>query len=224
MKKLVCFLLLFTAAWAQAGVRADLREGGKLYEDQKYGQALAKYNEALQKDPADENASFGAGAAAYYLKDYPTAEKAFEETALKEGKLAQDALFNLGNAYYRAGNKEKAAEAYRKAIVTNPKDKEAIHNFQLLLEQQQNQQNQNNQNEQNQDQDSSNQDEQNQDGKGQSPEQEEQEEQEKPSSPQDNTMSKNDAQRVMQMARENEYKKPTQQGQAQANNTVEKDW
>jgi len=36
-------------------------------------------------------------------------------------------------------------------------------------------------------------------------------------------MNKDDADRVMQMARENEYKKPTQPGEAQ-DPTVEKDW
>ena len=221
MKKLIGLFLPFAVALcAEAGVRADLREGGKLYEDQKYGQALAKYNEALKKAPQDENASFGAGAAAYYLKDYQTAEKAFEETAEKDGKLLQDALFNLGNAYYRAGDKEKAAEAYRKVIVRNPKDKEAVHNLQLILDQKQNQQNQNNQNQQNQDQNSSNQDQQNQDGKGQSPQDER--DQQNPSDPQDQ-MNKDDANRVMQMARENEYKKPTQSGAAQGS-SVEKDW
>lgn len=221
MKKLIGVFLPFAVALcAQAGVRADLREGGKLYEDQKYGQALAKYNEALQKAPQDENASFGAGAAAYYLKDYRTAEKAFEETAEKDGKLVQDALFNLGNAYYRAGDTDKAADAYRKAIVHNPKDKEAIHNLQLILDQKQNQQNQNNQNQQNQDNNSSNQDRQNQDGKGQA-EQNGQDPQ-SPSNPQDQ-MNKDDANRVMQMARENEYKKPTQSGAAQGS-SVEKDW
>ena len=36
-------------------------------------------------------------------------------------------------------------------------------------------------------------------------------------------MNKDDANRVMQMARENEYKKPTQSGAAQGS-SVEKDW
>ncbi len=218
MKKLLCLVLLFAAFSAHAGVRAELRQGGKLYEDKKYGQALSKYTEALQKDPTNEDAAFGAGAAAYYLKDYQSAEQAFEQTAQQAGELMQDSLFNLGNTYYRAGNTEKAIEAYRQAIVKNPKDKEAVHNLQLLLQQQQNQQNQNNQNQQNQDQNSSNQSQQNQEDKGSAADQQQQ----NPSNPQDQ-MNKDDANRVMQMARENEYRKPTQPGNAQGS-TVEKDW
>ena len=219
MRKGLCLVLLFSVSSAYGGVRADLREGGKLYKDQKYGQSLDKYMEALQKDPQNENASFGAGAAAYYLKDYASAEKAFEQTAEQEGKLAQDALFNLGNAYYRGGNSPKAIDAYRQALVKNPQDLEAIHNLQLIL-QQQDQQNKDNQNQQNQDDASPNQSQQNQNGQGQTPD--EQQQRQNPSNPQD-AMNKNDADRVMQMARENEHKKPTQTGAAQ-DNSVEKDW
>ncbi len=216
MRAPLLLLLLATAAPALAGTQASLREGGKLYEEQKYGQALAAYNEILRNTPQDEAASFGAGAAAYYLKDYGSAESAFKQAARQEGSLKQDALFNLGNAYYRAGDKKKAAEAYRQVILKNPKDKEAIHNLQLILEEQQNQNNNNNQNNQNQSQDSPNQnggsgqDEQNSDaGDSQSQAQ--------------NQENKDAADRIMQMARENEYKKPQSAGSAQ-DDTVEKDW
>lgn len=219
MKKFACLILLLAVNSAYAGVRADLRQGGKLYENKKYGQALSKYNEILQENPKNEDASFGAGAAAYYLKDYQAAEKSFEQTVQQQGEREQDALFNLGNAYYRAGNVKEAEKAYRQAIVKNPKDKEAVHNLQLLLQQQQNQQNQNNQNQQNQDPDSSNQNQQNQASQGAS---EDQQDQPSPADLQDQ-MDKADADRVMQMARENEYKKPTRPGAAQGSN-VEKDW
>ena len=220
MKKIACFLLLLSASSAFAGVRGDLREAGKLYQDKKYGQALSKYQAALHKEPRQEQASFGAGAASYYLKDYQSAEKAFENTAEQNGSLRQDALFNLGNSYYRAGNKDKAVSAYRQAIIANPKDKEAVHNLQLIIEQQQSEQNQNNQNNKNSSNNSSNQSQQDQNNKGQAPQGQGKEE--KPSTPQD-AMNKDDADRVMQMARENEYKKPTQPGEAQ-DPTVEKDW
>lgn len=217
MKKLFLLLLvLAVCAAAHAGVRTELRKGGKLYEEKKYGQALNQYKQILQDIPDNQAAQFGAGASAYYLKDYASAEKSFEAASQAEGTLAQDALFNLGNAYYRADEQEKAASAYRQAILKNPKDKDAVHNLQLIINEQQNQQNQNNQNKQNQNDNSSNS--KNQDGQGQAPQQ-------KPQSAEEtqNQMKQDDAQRVMQMARENEYKKPTQSGPAQ-DDSVEKDW
>ncbi|MBP3513657.1 MAG: tetratricopeptide repeat protein [Elusimicrobiaceae bacterium] len=216
MRTPLLFLLLLTAAPAFAGVQAGLREGGKLFEEKKYGQALAAYNQILRDKPQDEAASFGAGAAAYYLKDYGSAEAAFKQAARQEGSLKEDALFNLGNAYYRAGDKKKAAEIYRQVILQNPKDKDAVHNLQLILEEQQNQNNNDNQNNQNQNQDSPN-----QSGGGAQNDQNSAGDQTQNSS--QNQENKDAADRIMQMARENEYKKPQSAGAAQ-DDTVEKDW
>ena len=115
MKKITVFLCCLCASPLLAGVRGDLRQGGKLYNAQKYGQALEAYQKILQKNPQSAPASFGAGASSYYLKDYKTAATAFEQTAQSEDKLQQDALFNLGNTYYRANDKEKAIAAYKKS-------------------------------------------------------------------------------------------------------------
>ena len=216
MRTPLLFLLLLTAAPAFAGVQAGLREGGKLFEEKKYGQALAAYNQILRDKPQDEAASFGAGAASYYLKDYGSAEAAFKQAARQEGGLKEDALFNLANAYYRAGDKKKAAEIYRQVILQNPKDKDAVHNLQLILEEQQNQNNNDNQNNQNQNQDSPN-----QSGGGAQNDQNSAGDQTQNSS--QNQENKDAADRIMQMARENEYKKPQSAGAAQ-DDTVEKDW
>ncbi len=206
----IIFLLLI-ALPLQAGVRGDLRAGGKLYKQKKYGQALAKYNQVLEQHPAETEAALGAGAAAYYLKDYATAKQAFEQAAEQETNPQRtDALFNLGNTYYRANQTDQAKQAFRQAILKNPGDKEALHNFQLLLQEQKNQQNKNNQNDKNQDKQSPNQDKQPQNNPAQSPDQQD-------------TAAKEAADRVMQMAREREVKpsSPSQQGQG---NNVEKDW
>lgn len=216
MRTPLLLLLILTAAPAFAGVQAGLREGGKLFEEKKYGQALAVYNQILHDKPQDEAASFGAGAAAYYLKDYGSAEAAFKQAARQEGSLKEDALFNLGNAYYRAGDKKQAAETYRQVILQNPKDKAAIHNLQLILEEQQNQNDKDNKNDQNQNQDSPN-----QSGGGAQDEQNSAGDQLQNSS--QNQENKDAADRIMQMARENEYKKPQAAGAAQ-DDTVEKDW
>lgn len=214
----VCFALavmfLFTAA--QAGVGGLLRQGGAFYNDQKYGSALNSYNEILKNNPNDQYALFNAGNAYYRLNEYTQAQQAYEKAAEVKGEMAQDALFNLGNAYYRAGDKEKAKESFKKVILNDPKDKEAIHNLQLILAEEQ-QQNENQNNNNNQNQNSDNQNKQNNDGKGQNP-QDRQEEQD-----QQNMLDKSAADRVMSMAKENEYRR-TASSNKQQDNTVEKDW
>ena len=220
------FLLLCISLSLHAGVRGEVRQGSKLYSHEKYGEALSKYQQALQAEPDNAQANFGAGAAAYHLKDYAAAAHSFENTIKNSEQLRQDALFNLGNTHYRAGHKENAISAYKQAILQNPQDKEAIHNLQLVLTEK-NQQNKNNQNNQNQDKNSSNQDnKEQQDNQGQAPQQNQEKQQEQPQQPQQKQgqMDKQDANRVMQMARDNEYKRPSQPGPAAEDESVEKDW
>ena len=227
MMRYVTLLLLLCTGPLQAGVNGDVRQGSKLYAHEKYGQALSKYQQALQNDPDNPQANFGAGAAAYYLKDYATAAKAFENAVSNSPQLRQDALFNLGNTHYRAQQKEEAIAAYKQAILQNPQDKEAIHNLQLLLKEQQNQQNKNNQNNDNKDKNSQNQDQkEQQNNQGQAPQQQEPQQNKQPQhpTPQEQGMDKQDAQRVMQLARDNEYKRPTQPGPSGTDENVEKDW
>lgn len=217
-KMTLCFLILLTSVSLFSATRGDLRKGGNLYQKKQYGQALSTYQQILKDSPANDEAAFGAGAASYYLKDYQTAQNAFEGLSNQEGKLQQDALFNLGNTYYRANQNDKAADAYRQAILKNPQDKEALHNLQLIINQQQNQNNQNDQNQQNQDKDSQNQDKNDNQNKGQSPQDGQQQ------NPSKDQMDKEDAQRVMQIARDNEHKAPQQKGNNGPSSHVEKDW
>lgn len=215
MKILLTVFLLCCTGFSFASTKGVIRSGGKLYKEQKYGQALAKYQQALQNNPQHKGAAFGAGAAAYYLKDYEMAKDFFGQVAEEKNPRQQDALFNLGNTHYRAGDRKQAKQAYRQAIIKNPKDKEAIHNLQLILNDEKNQQNQNNKNDQNQKNDSDNNqdkhDDPNQSGDSakQEPEQED--------------FSRESADRVLQMARENEYKRPAATGQAERE-YIEKDW
>lgn len=219
MRNFFTLALLCSTLPLYAGVQGDLRTGGKLYQQKKYGQALATYNQILQQHPTQQEAALGAGTAAYYLKDYQTAQSAFQQAAQQDTPRQTDALFNLGNAYYRAKNTDQAQQAYRQAILKNPKDKEAIHNLQLLLEEKQNQQNQNNQNDQNQDKNSPNQNNQG----GQTPQAggaQEQDASQQPTSQAD----KDAADRVMQMAQEKQAKQQPRGNQNTADSQVEKDW
>ena len=219
MKKLgLIFLFTLMTLSLQAGVQGQLRRGGKFYQDEKYGSALNVYHDILKNNPNDQRTLFNAGNAYYRLHEYTQAEEVYKQAAEQNGEYAQHALYNLGNSYYKAGEKQKAIEAYKQAITKNPQDKEAIHNLQLLLQEQQQNQNQNNQNQQNQNNSSDNQQQQNeQNQQGQQPKSEQE------AQPKDGQMSQQDADRVMSMAKEKEFKhgNPADRG---AEQLVEKDW
>ncbi len=217
MKKLVSTLcVLGIAAAAQAGVQSQLRQGGKLYNEKKYGSALNAYNEILRDNPDNQRALFNAGNAYYRLQEYTQAEESYKQAADVPGDYGQSAMYNLGNAYYRAGDKQKAIESYQAAIMQNPQDKEAIHNLQLIMQEQQQNNNDNKNNQNNQNDQSDNQDQQNQDGKGRAPQQDEQ------SQPKNSEMSQGDADRVMSMAKEQDYNRGAASRAMDQN--VDKDW
>lgn len=216
MKKIfyTCFALLFSSA-AMAGAAGDLASGGRLYKKQKYGQALHAFQQALHQQPNNQEALFDIGAAHYRLKEYQNAQNAWKVAANQTGELTQDAQFNLGNAFYRANDMQNAVAAYRKAVLLNPQDKEAIHNLQLALEKQQ-------QNSDKQNQPDKNSQNQGQSGQGEQDKQGQNQQDQQPQSRQDQ-MNKEEADRVTQMAKENEYRRPMQAAQG-GDSAVEKDW
>ncbi len=213
----ITLTLLLISSALQAGVQGQLRQGGKLYNQEKYGSALNVYNQILHKQPTHQPALFNAGNAYYRLHEYTQAEQTYKQAAEQPGDYSQHALYNLGNTYYKAGNTDKAIESYKKAILANPQDKEAIHNLQLLIQEKQNNQNKNNQNKDNQDNSSDNKSEQNQSNAGSQPQPQNNNAQPNP------TMNKQDADRIMAMAKEQEYK-PGNGSRQSAESTVEKDW
>ena len=218
MRKFFCLLtLLIFSTSLYAGVRGQLRKGGKLYNAKKYGSALNVYQNILKENANDQRALFNAANAYYRLNEYTQAEELYKKSAEISGNYSQSSLYNLGNAYYHAGDKTHAIEAYQKAILQNPSDKEAIHNLQLIIQEQQDNQNENQNNQDKQNDSSDNQQNQSQDNKGQSPEQQPQQQ------PQDGQLSQQDADRVMSMAKENEYK-PGAQTDGMQDSLLEKDW
>ena len=221
-KTIVPILLILTCtALVQAGTRGQLRQGGQFYNQEKYGSALNVYQNILKKDPENQFALFNAANAYYRLNEYTQAEELYKKTSQTKGGYAQSALYNLGNTYYHAGDKEQAKSAFIEALLKDPQDKEAAHNLQVIIkENQQNQQNQSQHNQDNQDNKSDNQQDQPNNNQNQGQNQDQQNQQNQKQSGQ---LNKQDADRVMSMAKENEFKHGMSSGNSQ-DQTVEKDW
>lgn len=151
----VIFLLAPAPVLGQAG-RSAVEEGNRLYDEGRFSEAHEKYLEALREAPDSPVIRFNDGSALYQGQDWAGALDAFGD-AVESGdpRLLSDAWYNLGNAFYRAGQLDRSLEAYKQALRANPGDMDAKHNLERVLQQQQqNQQQQNqNQNQQNQDQD-----------------------------------------------------------------------
>ena len=207
MKKIFILLMLLPSV-AFAGERELMIKGGKAYVRDKYGTALDYYKQAAALDEKNPEPEFNIGTAQYKLQYYKTAAEIFEKLAKEQQKkIRQDSFFNAGNARYKASEKEQAKENYKQAILLKRGDKAAIHNLQVLLEEKKEDENSKNP-EQNNEQNKPNDNEQNQNNDD------------------NNEMSESQAQRIVQMAREQEQKDASRQNKqyGEASGDVEKDW
>ena len=236
MKAVISFILMFLAlpVLAQNSV---LRQGNKAYDSGKYGQAFELYEKAAAQTP--EKAAYNKGTALYKLQDYGAAALAFEQSIQKpnnkkEVRFNQNAMYNLGNSAYKAGDKDKGKQAMRNAVLMDLKDNDAKENLQFMLKQEkaQNQSNQDKENPQeNQEQDKQdkqgNQDKQNQNKQNQDNQKDEQQQdkqkegQEQEQEKEQETSAQEEAESVLQMAQEHKQDLPKQHRRS---NQIEKDW
>lgn len=160
---IILLLTLFVpmASWAQKEVRENIREANKAYNEQRYGVAEGKYQEALKKNPSSKEASFNLANTYYRQQKWDDALKEYERYLMIEKDdpiKAAAAWTGAGNTFLKKKSVEKylpkppkgeeqdylklSMEAYKKALRLNPKDDETRHNLavvqKLILDQQSN--------------------------------------------------------------------------------------
>ena len=139
---------------------ASVNSAQKDYKAGRFESALREYEKLLRDKPLDARLHYNAGAAAFQAKDYEKAQQHFgAASGGQDTNLQQRALYNLGNAQFRAGEAdaniserlkvwEQALKSYEGAVKLNENDQDATYNRDLvqkkleeLKQQQQQQQN-----------------------------------------------------------------------------------
>ena len=138
---LACLALPSIAA-AQPG-RGAVDAGNRLYDEGRYEEAHEQYLEALRQAPDSPIVPFNDGNALYRTEELQRAMESYRR-AVESGDPAIEAQawYNLGNALYKQQQLEPALEDYKEALRRNPADTDAKHNFEVTLEQLQEQQQQ----------------------------------------------------------------------------------
>ena len=89
--------------FAASSSRAVAR-GNRLYEEEKFDEAIEKYNEALINLPDSEIINFDIGAACYKKGDYDKAIDSFTKSLTTDSpEIESKANYNIGNIKYRQG-------------------------------------------------------------------------------------------------------------------------
>lgn len=186
--------------------RQLIKEGNKLFNEEKYQEAEIMYNKATQVNPNSPAANYNLALSLVKqlkstdndsIKSEMTnhALSLFElvPTLTKDSTLIAMTYHNMGNLRYENEAYKEAIDAYKLSLRHNPSDDDTRYNLRMaqlkLQEQQQQQQQQQNQDQQDQDQqnqDQQNQDKQNQDQQNQDKQNQDKQDQDKQNQDQQN--------------------------------------
>ncbi|MGZ3873046.1 MAG: tetratricopeptide repeat protein [Mucilaginibacter sp.] len=207
---ILLFLLQGSMLFAQQE-KSYIHKGNELYQRQKYTEAEASYRKAVEKKNQNVEGNFNLGDALYKQKKFAEAGEQFNQLAgmANNKNIAAKAYHNLGNSLLENKKLEESIDAYKKALINNPKDDETRYNLAYAQEKlkKQQQQNKNNKNQQNkndknqdkkdQDKKDQNKDNKNKDKKDQDKNGQDKKDQNQGQQPQPNKISKEDAERML---------------------------
>lgn len=134
-KKIGTFVLAIATLPVFAQERKLMKEGNNLYEQKKYKEAAAVYQQALQKNPAYTPGLFNLGNALYQSKQLDAARNALTTTAKSTNNQLEKsgAQYNIGNTYMDEKKWQDAIDAYKQALRNNPQDADAKYNLSYAL-------------------------------------------------------------------------------------------
>ncbi|HXF99450.1 MAG TPA: tetratricopeptide repeat protein [Bacteroidota bacterium] len=230
--------LMFSLAHAQS-VRSLINDGNDLYAERNYTDAEVNYRKALEKDITVMPGHFNLGNALYRQEKFDEAITSYEEAVRKSetpGAKAK-AYYNLGDAYIKAQKYDEAIRALIESLKLNPNDADAKYNLSYALmkkREQQNQQSKQNQQDKNQQNQQQQQDKQNQDQQKQDQNKNDQQNhqdknqqnhQQQQRQQQERMMSRADAERILDVLKNNEKEVQKKLRQRVAGRPrTEKDW
>lgn len=238
VKYILSIVLLFIAfsALAQKAERDYIRKGNRLFNDSIFVDAEVNYRKALEVNPKSTVSMFNLGNS---LSQQKKAKEAMEQYVAatkieKDKKKLAHIYHNMGVLFQAGKDYQKAVEAYKMSLRNDPTDNETRYNLalaqKLLKDQQQNQQNQ----DQNKDKDKDKQQQkdqkqdQNKDNKNDQKKDDQKDQQQPPKSDkQDNKMSKENAEQMLNSVMQDEkdiQDKVKKQQKVIQGGRLEKDW
>jgi len=226
----VLIALLFPFFAIAQKEKKNVFDGNNAYNAKKYEDAEKEYNKALLKNKDSYKAAFNLGDAYYQQGKYEEAAEQFQSLthkATSKDTLAK-AYHNLGNSLLKSKKYQECVDAYKSALKNNPNDADTRYNLayaqQYLKQQQQQQKKDNKENEEKKkDEKKEEKKDENKKEDEKKDKKEEKEKQEK----QNNQISKEDAQRLLDALQNDERKlQEKKKGQKVRSSQVEieKDW
>ncbi|WP_370453467.1 tetratricopeptide repeat protein [Parabacteroides sp. AM08-6] len=217
-----------------------MREGNKLYEQEKYTESEIAYRKSLDVNPRSTEGTYNLANSLYKQKKFPEAAEQYQLAAGQAEKMMEtpegrtrlaEIFHNVGNIGMQTKEYAKSVEAYKQSLRLNPKDDETRYNLALAQKLLQDQQQQND--DQNQDQNKDQDKDQDKKDDQQQQQQDQQQDNKKDDKTQDQQhqneqMSKDNAQQMLdaflQDEKETQEKVKKAQAQQQQRRKTDKEW
>ena len=193
---------------AQKAERERIREGNKLYEKEQFTEAEIAYRKSLEVNSRSFEGAYDLGNALYKQQKYPEAAEQYQLVASQSQRMLAEnpanvnriaqVFHNLGNIGMQAKDYAKSIEAYKQSLRLNPADDETRYNLALAQKLLENQEQEDQEQEQNQDQQQDDQQEQ------QQPPEDNRENKTQEEHQPDETMSRDNAQQILDAFLEDE--------------------
>lgn len=149
MRHLIFFITFLSFIPVVAHAASETRlvsEGNRLFAEEKYDEALEKYNQAIVESPDSDILQFNRGLAEYRKEDYAAALGSFTKALLTDDAgLESAANYNIANTKYKLGRLKEntdlstaislfreALSFYKRAIELNEKDRQAKFNHEFV--------------------------------------------------------------------------------------------
>jgi len=228
------FLLAAVSTSAQKAERDYIRKGNRLFNDSVFVDAEVNYRKALEVNPKSTVSMYNLGNTLSQQQKFQDAMEQYvsaSKTEKDKMKLAH-IYHNMGVLFQAGKDYAKAVDAYKMSLRNNPADHETRYNLALaqkMLKDQQNQQNQDQNQDQNKDQQKQDQKQDQNKDKQKDQKQDQQKDQQQPpkSEKQDNQMSKENAEQLLNSVMQDEkdvQDKVKKQQKVMQGGRLEKDW
>jgi Ca-activated chloride channel family protein len=133
-KKIVLLLMvpfLLFWHWFEPAAKKN-QQGLNAYDARKYEQALQNFLSAKGIKPDLPQLKSNTASTLYQLKKYKAALEEFSKIDPERSGISRsDFLYNLGNAFFRLNQFDKALESYKGSLMLNPGDINAKKNYEL---------------------------------------------------------------------------------------------
>lgn len=165
---MMALLFCTNSVFAQKAERKNIREGNKLYQDEKYTESEIAYRKGIDVNPRSSEGAFNLGNALYKQDKLEEAAEQYQLVAGQAQKMMEtekgkqqlsEVFHNTGNIFMKGKDYAKSIEAYKQSLRLDPRNDETRYNLALaqkLLEDQegedQGQDQENEEQEENQDQ------------------------------------------------------------------------